>query len=301
MAELHEQMQKSFCLTRWKAPLWFGWVRARQAIFPSLSSAGMESNISKYSEMHKVRNYVTYVSWNGLIYAVSCFVLAGKFFLWVVKFNSLNELVEYHHSASVSRSQDIKLKDMTPEECLVQALYDFTPQVWKKETSILAASVFIISHPILQEQGELEFRRGDVITVTDKSDQHWWTGDLGSRRGLFPATYVTPYTHWTIAANTASPPRSTTFLRSQEALSVSSLLYSAAANSGFASNATLTYTSFVEDCAMAILFPPLSIELEAFVPIIPQSHFFSIVEREQYDYFRSSASSSSNRCKVHVH
>ena len=53
----------------------------------------------------------------------------GKFFLWVVKFNSLNELVEYHHSASVSRSQDIKLKEMTPEEFLVQALYDFTPQV----------------------------------------------------------------------------------------------------------------------------------------------------------------------------
>jgi hypothetical protein len=47
----------------------------------------------------------------------------------VVKFNSLNELVEYHHSASVSRSQDIKLKEMVPDEILVQALYDFTPQV----------------------------------------------------------------------------------------------------------------------------------------------------------------------------
>ena len=46
---------------------------------------------------------------------------------------------------------------------------------------------------IFQEHGELEFRRGDVITVTDKSDQHWWTGELGCRRGLFPATYVTPY------------------------------------------------------------------------------------------------------------
>lgn len=37
-------------------------------------------------------------------------------------------------------------------QTLVQALYDFTPQ----------------------EAGELEFRRGDVITVTDRSDQHWW-------------------------------------------------------------------------------------------------------------------------------
>ncbi|CAG0899676.1 unnamed protein product [Cyprideis torosa] len=95
----------------------------------------------------------------------------GKFFLWVVKFNSLNELVEYHRSASVSRSHDIKLKDMVPEERLVQAMYDFVPQ----------------------EEGELEFRRGDVITVSDQSDNHWWTGEIGNRRGYFPATYVTPY------------------------------------------------------------------------------------------------------------
>ncbi|CAB3361973.1 growth factor receptor-bound protein 2 [Cloeon dipterum] len=95
----------------------------------------------------------------------------GKFFLWVVKFNSLNELVEYHRTASVSRSQDVKLRDMVPEECLVQALYDFTPQ----------------------EPGELEFRRGDVITVTDRADKHWWSGEIGPRKGLFPATYVTGY------------------------------------------------------------------------------------------------------------
>ena len=44
----------------------------------------------------------------------------------------MNELVEYHHSASVSRSQDIKLKEMVPDEFLVQGLYDFTPQVRKR-------------------------------------------------------------------------------------------------------------------------------------------------------------------------
>ena len=41
---------------------------------------------------------------------------SGKFFLWVVKFDSLNSLVDYHRTSSVSRSQDIKLKDMQPEE-----------------------------------------------------------------------------------------------------------------------------------------------------------------------------------------
>ncbi|CAG0903338.1 unnamed protein product [Darwinula stevensoni] len=108
-----------------------------------------------------------------------------KFFLWVTKFSSLNELVDYHRSTSISRSQVVMLRDMVPEEfysmedsdfkcnlqMLVQALYDFVPQ----------------------EAGELEFRRGDVITVTDRSDQNWWTGEIGNRRGYFPATYVTPY------------------------------------------------------------------------------------------------------------
>lgn len=54
---------------------------------------------------------------------------------------------------------------------LVQALYDFTPQ----------------------EPGELAFSRGDVIKVTDKTDMHWWKGEIGNREGLFPATYVQPY------------------------------------------------------------------------------------------------------------
>lgn len=37
---------------------------------------------------------------------------AGKYFLWVVKFNSLNELVEYHRTTSVSRNQQIFLRDI---------------------------------------------------------------------------------------------------------------------------------------------------------------------------------------------
>ncbi|XP_023221449.1 protein enhancer of sevenless 2B-like [Centruroides sculpturatus] len=97
--------------------------------------------------------------------------IQGKFFLWVIKFNSLNELVEYHRSASVSRSQDIKLIDMDPQEIRVQAMYDFPAQ----------------------EQGELAFRRGEIITVIDQTDKNWWEGEIGTRRGYFPATYVVPY------------------------------------------------------------------------------------------------------------
>ena len=92
-----------------------------------------------------------------------------KFFLWIVKFNSLNELVEYYHSASVSRLEEIKLREMT--QFFVKAIYDFTPE----------------------EDDELGFQRGDVITVTDtETDRYWWTGEKVNRRGLIPATYVTP-------------------------------------------------------------------------------------------------------------
>ena len=40
---------------------------------------------------------------------------AGKYFLWVVKFNSLNQLVDYHRTSSVSRTQTIYLRDMVKE------------------------------------------------------------------------------------------------------------------------------------------------------------------------------------------
>ncbi|XP_031554222.1 growth factor receptor-bound protein 2-like [Actinia tenebrosa] len=98
---------------------------------------------------------------------------AGKYFLWVVKFNSLNELVDYHRTSSVSRSQTIYLKDMAgdnPSEERYTAAYDFSPE----------------------EEGELYFKKGDIIVVIDKEDVNWWKGKNTSTGniGLFPANYV---------------------------------------------------------------------------------------------------------------
>ncbi|XP_072339046.1 growth factor receptor-bound protein 2 [Scyliorhinus torazame] len=98
---------------------------------------------------------------------------AGKYFLWVVKFNSLNELVDYHRSTSVSRNQQIFLRDIeqVPQQpTYVQALFDFDPQ----------------------EEGELGFRRGDFIQVLDNSDPNWWKGSCHGQSGMFPRNYVTP-------------------------------------------------------------------------------------------------------------
>lgn len=41
-----------------------------------------------------------------------------------------------------------------------------------------------------QEDGELGFNRGDLIKVTDTSDQHWWSGKINNREGMFPANYI---------------------------------------------------------------------------------------------------------------
>lgn len=54
---------------------------------------------------------------------------------------------------------------------LVQAMYDFKAQ----------------------EKGELGFNRGDIITVTDRSDKNWWEGEMGDKKGFFPASYVAQY------------------------------------------------------------------------------------------------------------
>lgn len=43
-----------------------------------------------------------------------------------------------------------------------------------------------------QEEGELRLRKGDTITVIDKSDQNWWRGknNTTGQEGMFPVPYV---------------------------------------------------------------------------------------------------------------
>ncbi|XP_038069585.1 growth factor receptor-bound protein 2-like [Patiria miniata] len=112
--------------------------------------------------------------------------LSNKFFLWVVKFSTLNELVEYYKSASVSRTQNIFLKEMKPAganaEFHVEAPAEF------------AKAKFDFNG---EEDGEITFHMGDEIEVTRKLDENWWEGRLkpkaGQRvgiKGLFPASYV---------------------------------------------------------------------------------------------------------------
>ena len=47
-----------------------------------------------------------------------------------------------------------------------------------------------------QEDGELRLRKGDVITVIDKSDQNWWRGTCNGQEGMFPVPYVKELNSW---------------------------------------------------------------------------------------------------------
>jgi len=42
------------------------------------------------------------------------------------------------------------------------------------------------------EDGDLSFKKGDIIVITKKSDStdDWWTGKIAGRQGIFPANFV---------------------------------------------------------------------------------------------------------------
>ena len=66
----------------------------------------------------------------------------------------------------MSRTHPIYLKDMVET---VKVSFDFEPK----------------------ESGELRLRKGDIITVLDKTlDDNWWKGSCNGQEGLFPITYV---------------------------------------------------------------------------------------------------------------
>ncbi|NXP30175.1 GRAP protein, partial [Leiothrix lutea] len=99
----------------------------------------------------------------------------GKYFLWEEKFNSLNKLVDFYRTTTISKEQQIFLWDEDQTQKVkkprfVQAQFDFSAQ----------------------EDSQLPFLRGDIIEVLGCPDPSWWQGKIYGRVGLFPRSYVHP-------------------------------------------------------------------------------------------------------------
>ena len=73
---------------------------------------------------------------------------------------------------SLSGKTDIILDRIKPDGTPYKALYDFEAQ----------------------QDGDLSFNEGDIITVTDTSDPSgWWVGEIEGVSGVFPSNFVEPY------------------------------------------------------------------------------------------------------------
>lgn len=77
-----------------------------------------------------------------------------------------------------------------PERPSVSEKPDFKPPA---RASTLGANQAVALYTFEgDEPGDLGFKKGDVITVLKKTDSKndWWTGQIGSRTGIFPSNYV---------------------------------------------------------------------------------------------------------------
>ncbi|CAF1117367.1 unnamed protein product [Adineta steineri] len=130
----------------------------------------------------------------------------GKYFLWVVKFDSINELIDYHRTTSVNRGQNLLLKDMissTQSKPISSQTSNNhqqkdqrniqPPPMQQHSVPSTDGQNFIAAYDFQpQEQGEIELARGDRVRVLDQTDANWWQGEVRGQVGLFPATYVRP-------------------------------------------------------------------------------------------------------------
>ncbi|XP_073448760.1 GRB2-related adapter protein 2 isoform X2 [Aquarana catesbeiana] len=102
----------------------------------------------------------------------------GDYSLWAEKFKSINKLVEYYKTTSISRQKSIFLQEEGSSQPEV------SPRA-KRNQLVKALCDFKAMEP-----DELSFYTNDVIEVLDNCNVYWWMGKLGENVGLFPSNYV---------------------------------------------------------------------------------------------------------------
>ncbi|GAA48411.1 hypothetical protein CRM22_003390 [Opisthorchis felineus] len=104
----------------------------------------------------------------------------GKYFFWLSKFDSINQLIDHHRTTSISRTRPLLLVDRVPSKTFSTSGREHGIQ------RVIARFDFAA-----EDSEELSFHRGDVIEVTGHENENWWRGRLpGGQTGLFPSNYV---------------------------------------------------------------------------------------------------------------
>uniref|UniRef100_A0A3P8SHM6 Osteoclast-stimulating factor 1 n=1 Tax=Amphiprion percula TaxID=161767 RepID=A0A3P8SHM6_AMPPE len=126
----------------------------------------------------------------------------GQYYLWLEKFPSLNQLVEYYKSNSISIKSQIFLQETQTKQRegsdnlpRLPAPADSCPlcdRVPSPAARQVVNNVRALYDFQAEETDELEFSAGDIIEVLESSDQAWWKGQLGDKTGLFPSSYTKP-------------------------------------------------------------------------------------------------------------
>ncbi|CAI5676358.1 GRB2-related adaptor protein 2 isoform X4 [Oreochromis niloticus] len=107
----------------------------------------------------------------------------GHYFLWREKFTSLNKLVDFYKTNSISKSRIIYLN--------INGILDQGGPSDAQPTTSCFQVMAVCDFPAIQDD-ELGFNAGDVIEVLDMSHPFWWKGKLKGIIGLFPVNATRP-------------------------------------------------------------------------------------------------------------
>ncbi|KAL7405224.1 hypothetical protein ABVT39_025513 [Epinephelus coioides] len=130
----------------------------------------------------------------------------GQYYLWSEKFSSLNQLVEYYKSTSISKQNKVFLQEMhqqqrgggsdrpplpvpLPTPRLPNCSPSPAPRQHKTSPKLQVRALYSFQ---AEEMDELQFNAGDIINILECSDEAWWKGELRGKTGLFPSNYTKP-------------------------------------------------------------------------------------------------------------